>query len=62
MSGQGPTDLPDYLVEVVARETYERDRVSPATWEDLENAAREGYRETARMILRARAAQSDIKR
>lgn len=54
--------LPDYLVEVVARETFERERVEATTWEALSDVAKEGYRETARMILRARAAQSDIKR
>jgi hypothetical protein len=53
--------LPDYLVEVVAKEHYERDRPS-VTWEDAPAVEKNGCRKAAKMILRARAAQSDIKR
>ena len=53
--------LPDYLVEVVAREHYAKD-VRTTPWEDASEAERTGAREAARLILRARAAQSDIPR
>ena len=56
------SDLPDYLVEVVARQAYEADRISPVAWEDADEVTRKGFLETARTILRARAAQTDIKR
>lgn len=53
--------LPDYLIEVVAKEHYERDRPS-VSWEDAPAVNKNGAREAAKLILRARAAQSDIKR
>lgn len=56
-----PIDLPDYLVEVVARERLEEDRPG-LRWDDLDAADRAGYLEAARLILLSRAAQSDIKR
>lgn len=57
-----PVSLPDYLVEVVARERFQAERGGGARWDDLDAAARAGYLEAARMILLARNAQSDIKR
>ena len=54
-------DLPDYLIEVVAKEHYERDRPS-VSWDDASEVEKNGAREAAKLILRARAAQSDIKR
>ena len=54
--------LPDYLIEVVARETYEKQRLTPIPWEDASKADQQGAREAAKLILRARAAQTDIKR
>ncbi|MGB0412509.1 MAG: hypothetical protein ACPGFA_13045 [Pikeienuella sp.] len=53
--------LPDYLVEVVAKEHYERDRPT-IPWREATDIVRNGCREAAKVILRARAAQSDIKR
>ena len=53
--------LPDYLINVVAREAFEKE-VGGGVWDDLDDIAKAGWRETAVMILKARAAQSDIKR
>jgi len=55
--------FPDYLVEVVARQLYEQENPPGAapSWEDAAEVSRQGARETARLILAARAAQSDIK-
>ena len=53
---------PDFLVGVMARETFERDRVEKKTSEQPTVAERGGHREIARAILRARAARSDIQR
>ena len=55
-------NLPDYLVEVVAKEAWLRDRVELTEWDDLDEATRRGYRETARVVLLSRAGQTDIKR
>ena len=54
-------DLPDYLVEVVAKEQFERGH-SPTSWDNAREVEKNGAREAAKLILRARAAQSDIKR
>ena len=53
---------PDYLDGVMARETFERERVEKKTSEQPTVAERGGYRKIARAILRARAARSDIQR
>lgn len=55
-------ELPDYLVETVARERFAKEATGGARWEDLDASARAGFLEVARMILLARSAQSDIKR
>lgn len=55
-------DFPGYLVDVVAREAHQKDRGEPRDWDALDAAAKAGYMETARLILRARSVQSDIKR
>ncbi|MEM7270605.1 MAG: hypothetical protein AAF401_15305 [Pseudomonadota bacterium] len=57
-----PAPLPDYLVEAVARRTYEEQRLTPIPWEDAEEAERQGAMEAAKLILSAKAAQTDIKR
>ena len=54
--------LPAYLVEVVARERLREDSAETRQWDDLDDTARAGYLETARMILKARGAQTDIRR
>ena len=55
-------ELPEYLMEVVARQVYEREHRGAPPWEQADPIARAGCRETARVILRARQAQTDIKR
>ena len=57
-------ELPDYLVEVVARQIY-TEQYPPSSyplWEDADEVVRTGCEEIARMTLRAKAAQQDIKR
>lgn len=56
-----PADLPDYLVDVVAREVFERDH-GGTRWEDADEMTRKSCEEVARMILVARVTQSAIKR
>jgi len=57
-------ELPDYLVEVVARQIY-AEQYPPSSyplWEDADPVTRKGCEEIARVQLQAKAMQSDIKR
>lgn len=57
-------ELPDYLVEVVARQIYsEQYPVSSyPLWEDADEVIKRGCEEVARVQLQAKANQTDIKR
>jgi len=55
-------ELPDYLLEVVARRIY-TEQYPPSSyplWENADAVTRAGCEEIARVQLRAKAAQSDI--
>ena len=57
-------ELPDYLVDVVARQIY-AEQYPPASyplWEDADEVTRQGCIEIAKMQLLAKNAQSDILR
>jgi len=57
-------ELPDYLVEVVARQIY-AEQYPPSSyplWEDADPVTRKGCEEIARVQLKAKVMQSDIKR
>ena len=62
MGVEGADRYPDYLVDVVARETFEKDGLKDVAWADLPAVDKAGWLETAKVILAARAAQTDIKR
>ena len=57
-------ELPDYLVDVVARQIY-AEQYPPGSyplWEDADQVTRQGCIEIAKMRLLAKNAQSDILR
>jgi len=57
-------ELPDYLVEVVARQIY-GEQYPPNSyplWEDAEEVTKNGCKEMAKMQLHAKASQQDIQR
>lgn len=57
-------ELPDYLVDVVARQIY-AEQYPPNSyplWEDADNVTKKGCIEMAKMQLRAKAMQTDIPR
>ena len=57
-------ELPDYLVEVVARQIY-TEQYPPSSypvWEDADVTTKAGCKEMAVLQLRAKAAQQDIPR
>jgi len=57
-------ELPDYLIEVVARQVYAEQYPlnSYPDWEDADATTKSGCREIAKVQLRAKAAQQDIQR
>ena len=57
-------ELPDYLVEVVARQVY-TEQYPPSSyplWDDADPITKKGCEEVAKMQLLAKSAQSDILR
>ncbi|MEL6793882.1 MAG: hypothetical protein AAFP78_10530 [Pseudomonadota bacterium] len=62
MGVEGEDRYPDYLVDVVAREAFEKDGLNGVSWANLPAVDKAGWLETAKVILAARAAQTDIKR
>ena len=57
-------ELPDYLVEVVARQIY-TEQYPPTSfplWEDADSVTKMSCEEMARMQLHAKAMQQDIQR
>jgi len=57
-------ELPDYLVEVVARQVY-TEQYPPSSypmWEDADGVIKKGCEEVARMQLLAKSTQTDIQR
>ncbi len=57
-------ELPDYLVEVVARKIY-TEQYPPSSyplWENAEEVTKNGCKEMAIMQLHAQSAQQDIQR
>ena len=57
-------ELPDYLVEVVARKVYAEQYLpnSYPLWDDADEVTRQGCIEIAKMQLLAKNAQQDIPR
>lgn len=57
-------ELPDYLVEVVARQIYTEQYPSNSypLWEEADDITKNGCKEMARMQLHAKSMQQDIQR